>query len=85
MSKKEVQQPLPGIPQATPLNTYRVNFQYQGPNYALRAGSLIIPALDIQNARLIANGTLKDQYGDKWFNINKIVTIVLSDDQKEPF
>lgn len=79
-SKKETQGTLPGIPQATPLNTYRVNFQYQGPNYALRAGSLIIPALDIANARLLANGTLKDQYGDKWFNITKIVTIVLKDE-----
>lgn len=74
MAKREEQQTLPGVPEA-PATTFRVNFQYQGPNYALRAGSLIIPAKDITMARIIANGTLKDQYGDKWFNVTKIQTI----------
>jgi len=75
MSKKaEQQQNLPGIPEATTF-IWRANYQYQGPNYALRAGSLIIPADNIEKARLIANGVLKDQYGDKWFNVTKISNV----------
>lgn len=74
MAKKEEQQNLPGIP-AAPTSMFKVTFQYQGPNYALRAGQLVIPANDIQNARIIANGTLKDLHGDRWFNITKIQTL----------
>lgn len=74
MAKKEDQQDLPGIPKVQ-TTMFRVNFQYQGPNYALRAGSLMIPATDITQARIIANGTLKDVHGDKWFNVTKIVTV----------
>lgn len=75
MAKKiEEQAQLPGIPAApaTPKTMWRVNFQYQGPNYALRAGSLMIPADNIDQARIIANGVLKDTHGDKWFNVTKI-------------
>lgn len=72
--KTEVQQDLPGIPKAVN-QTFRVNYQYQGPNFALRAGSLIIQEETIEKARIIANGTLKGQYGDKWFNVTKIVTL----------
>lgn len=76
MSKKtEVQTTLPGIPAAPAKTHFRVMFQYQGPNYALRAGSLIIPADDITQARIIANGTLKEQYGDRWFSVTKIQTV----------
>lgn len=80
MSKKETQATLPGIPEAA-TTTFRVNFQYQGPNYALRAGSLIINETSIEKARIIANGVLKDQHGDRWFNITKIASL----NQEAPF
>lgn len=74
--QKEIQETLPGIPAAPNQQLmWRANFQYQGPNYALRAGSLILPANNIDAARLLANGTLKDLHGDKWFNVTKIVSI----------
>ena len=79
--KTEVQPDLPGIPQAVK-QTFRVNYQYQGPNFALRAGSLIIQEETIERARIIANGTLKGQYGDKWFNVTKIVKL---NDDEAPF
>lgn len=75
MSKKETQPTLPGIPSPVAQTNWRVNFQYQGPNYALRAGSLVIPADSIDKARIIANGVLKDQHGDKWFNVTKITNV----------
>lgn len=71
MAKKEQQPNLPGIPNAL-TTMWRVNYQFQGPNYALRAGSLIMPGEDIQAVRIQANGTLKDTYGDRWFNITSI-------------
>lgn len=74
--KPEVQDTLPGIPQIKVEEVtgaiYRVNFQYQGPNYALRQGSLVIPATTIVQARMVANDSLKNTYGDKWFNITSI-------------
>lgn len=80
MSKKEEQAQLPGIPAKT-TTTWRVTYQYQGPNYALRAGSLVITVEDILQARIIANGTLKDQYGDKWYNITKITNVSPNKDE----
>lgn len=82
VKKTEVQDTLPGIPPAQPTQMWRVNFQYQGPNYALRQGSLIIPADNIATARIVANGTLKEQLGDKWFNVTKIATI---NPEEKPF
>lgn len=70
---KDVQATLPGIPEVVSKN-FRVNFQYQGPNYALRAGSLIIPAETIEQARGIALDTIaKMDHG--WTRITKITTI----------
>lgn len=74
MSKKETQDTLPGFP-IPKITQWRVNFQYQGPNYALRSGSLVIPSDTIDQARILANGTLKDIHGDNWFTITKIVSL----------
>lgn len=74
MAKKpEEQMSIPGIPEVK-TKIWRCNYQYQGPNYALRQGSLIIPADTIEAARIIAQGTLKNTLGDKWYNVTKITS-----------
>lgn len=72
---KEQQKPLTGIPETPKQTHWRITYQYQGPNYALRAGSLIIPEDNIEKVRITANGVLKDTFGDKWFNITKITNV----------
>jgi len=76
INTKDEQPQLPGIP-APPApvikDMYRVNYQYQGPNYALRQGSLMIPATSTDDARNIGAGTLSNTLGDKWWKINSII------------
>lgn len=79
-SKKEEQPTLPGIPEIT-THFYRVNFQYMGPNYALRQGSLVIPAERIEVARAIAQETI-DAQRKGW---NNIVSIVQLKHEEAPF
>lgn len=81
MAKKtertEEQANLPGIPEAppAPAHVWRINYQFQGPNYMLRAGSLVMPGNTISEVRIVANGILKDRMGDKWFNVTSIVQL----------
>lgn len=70
----EFQPGLPGIPEAT-IDTFRVNYKFVGPNYALRSASLIIPARGIQEARNIALETISHQHGKKWSSITSIVQL----------
>lgn len=78
----EEQPGLPGIPKAD-ARMFRVNFQYQGPKYALRSGSLIIPAERIEVARQIAEETIRNTHGKAWFNIGSIVQ--LQHQEETPF
>lgn len=75
MAKKETQPTLPGIPAPIMLSMWRVNFQYQGPNYALRQGSLVIPAERIEVARSLAEETIANTHKNKWAVIKSIVQL----------
>lgn len=72
-TKVEEQPTLPGIPEIE-THFYRVNFQYMGPNYALRQGSLVIPAERIEIARATAEETINNTRKG-WHNIVSIVQL----------
>lgn len=70
------QETLPGVePAITDQAMWRVNYQFQGPNYALRAGVLILPARTITEAKALAKETITAQHGARWTNITKVSNI----------